>query len=1119
MEKQAELSPERQRLLAIRLKGSAREPSVAQRIHKRPPGPRAPLSFAQHQMWVIDQMTPGNPAYNIPVAYRLSGEINAGALEESFNAIIKRHEAWRTTFHVFENDCIQEVHSECRISMNLMALDGLPVAEREAAARAFCASEAVKPFDLCSLPLVRVCLIKLDQDEHVLLINIHHIVADGLSLNVIFNELDAIYRALTAGTPARLPELTIQYADFAVWQRENISKERQSSQLEFWKQQLAGNLPVLEIATDKPRPRQQSFSGSSIDFPVPEDVVKGLTSIAKSENCTFFAAILAAFQVILLTYSNGDEIIIGSPVANRPFPETDRLIGNFLNIVALRGDLAGGPTFIELLRRTGETTLNALSNKDLPFEMLVGSLKPHRDPSRSPVFQAMMQILPAVSARIGELTVARFSFEVRFAQVDVTLHLFEESHGGFLGHIQYCTDLFAPAMIERMARNFVTLLESIVANPHRAVHELPLLGEAEERRILVEWNDTRVDYPGSACLHEYIEEQVERTPDAPAVAFGEEVLTYRELNQRANDLAHTLQSLGVRPDSLVAICAERSAEMVVGLLAILKAGGAYVPLDPGYPRERIAFMLTDAAPRVLLTQRRLLARLPEHAAQVICLDDPPDASGENPGSGIEPDHLAYVIYTSGSTGKPKGAMNTHRGICNRLQWMQAEYQLTRDDAILQKTPFTFDVSVWEFFWPLMTGARLVVAKPDLHGDSAYLVSAIRAEKITTLHFVPSMLSAFLTDKDAARCTNLKRVICSGEALPHEIQERFFSVLPGVELHNLYGPTEAAVDVTFWKCDPESDERVVPIGRPVANTCIYLLNDGMKPVPAGCAGELHIGGVQLARGYLARPDLTAEKFVSNPFGEGRLYKTGDLARYREDGAIEYLGRIDHQVKIRGFRIELGEIEAVLRQQPGVLDCAVIAREDSPGDKRLTAYVVPEKELGVDAKTTLPGGLKEKLPGYMVPSAFITLATLPKLPNGKLDRRSLPAPDRSSHPADAGCVEPRTPLERKLAEIWQGILGIERAGVHDNFFDLGGDSLLGLRVVNQLRELVSGRIALGIIFEAPTIAALAERLEKAYPRKLAAFWRPQREWMRRAVALLPRRPGGCPRSRQFRGIRGG
>jgi amino acid adenylation domain-containing protein len=640
--------------------------------------------------------------------------------------------------------------------------------------------------------------------------------------------------------------------------------------------------------------------------------------------------------------------------------------------------------------------------------------------------------------------------------------------------ISYDTHHFDSATISRMLGHLETLLEGFVANPEGRLRELPMLTSKESYQILKEWNNTGVAYPQQQCIHELFEAQVERTPDAVAVVFESEQLTYCELNTRANQLAHYLRSLGVKPEVLVGICVERSLLMVIGLLAILKAGGAYVPLDPSYPKQRLGYMLEDSQPSVLLTQQHLIETLPTHKAQIICIDDWEqigNQSTENPTSNITVDNLAYVIYTSGSTGKPKGAMNTHKGICNRLLWMQDTYQLTSQDAVLQKTPFSFDVSVWEFFWTLMSGARLVIAQPEGHKDTNYLVKLIAQQQVTTLHFVPSMLQVFLEAESLEKCQSLVRVIASGEALPAQLQQRFFARL-NTQLHNLYGPTETAVDVTFWQCkkDDLSNQNTPPIGRPIANIQIYILDRYLNPVAVGVTGEVYIGGVGVGRGYLNRPDLTAEKFIPNPFDNSRLYKTGDLARYLADGNIEYLGRIDNQVKIRGLRIELGEIEAVISQHPAVRETVVLVRSDSVDYKHLVAYVVPQTEQTL-AIAKLRNFLESKLPNYMIPAAFVTLEALPLTPNGKVDRKALPTPDTARPELEAIYQPPQTEVEKTIAYIWREVLNVEDVGIHDNFFELGGHSLLLVQLHSKLQKIFQRDFSLVEMFQYPTISHLA------------------------------------------------
>lgn len=942
---------------ALRAEISARKPEILSFLGQAQHAPDAPiqpltrsgempLSFVQERLWFLAQFQETSATYNIPVLLHLTGPLDRAALEWSLREIERRHEALRTTFPQVDGRARQQINP-VGFSLRFVTLDTLPAEQQDAELQRLARRVAEQPFDLAAGPVWRATLLRLAEESHVLLLTIHHISCDVWSMTVFTRELAVLYEAYCNGQPSPLPELDIQYADFAIWQRQWLTENVLQEQLSYWKTQLANAPSLLTLPTDYPRPTVQSYQGAHHVFTLPDQLVRQLKLLSQKSEATFFMTLQAALAILLFRYSGQDDILIGTPIANRQRPELENLIGFFANTLALRNDLSGNPTFSQFLGKVRRMALDAYRHQDIPFELLVETLKPERSLSHSPLFQALLSLEEMTQEQrvnLPGLTVAFINEDLPVAKFDLTLAM-QDREDGFAGHWEYATDLFAPAFIERMAGRFQTLLEGIVADPETQIEQLPLLSEAERRQLLLEWNNTQTDYPRNKCIHHLFEEQVERTPEAIAVVLGDRQLTYRGLNARANQLAHHLQTLGVGPDVLVGICMERSMEVAVGLLGILKAGGAYVPLDLSYPQERLAFMLADAQTPVLLTQQSLLERLPATAtAHRICLDsDWPklaQAKTDAPATSVTADHLAYVIYTSGSTGQPKGAMNAHRGVCNRLLWMQDTYALDANDRVLQKTPFSFDVSVWEFFWPLMAGACLVMAKPEGHKDPGYLVDVIRCHRITTPHFVPSMLQVFIEAPNVEHCTSLRRVICSGEALSADLQRRFFAKLPA-ELHNLYGPTEAAVDVTYWACQPASPLAFVPIGRPIANTQIYILDRQLQPTPIGVPGELHIGGVQVGRGYHNRPELTQERFIVNPFGDGRLYKTGDRARYLPDGSIEYLGRLDHQVKIRGLRIEPVEIEAVLGQYPAVQEAVVIAREDQPGDKRLVAYVTPTR----------------------------------------------------------------------------------------------------------------------------------------------------------------------------------
>ncbi|MBW4564787.1 MAG: amino acid adenylation domain-containing protein [Mojavia pulchra JT2-VF2] len=1035
-----------------------------------------PLSFSQQGLWFIHQLAPDTPAYNIPIVINLTGQINIAALTQSLNEIIQRHEVLRTKFVLVDEQPAQVINPTVTFNLPIEDLQELSEDNAAVAVERLTKELAQHRFDLSCQSLLHSLLLRLTNNEYKLLVTFHHIVSDGWSIGVFIRELAALYEAFSNGKPSTLPELPVQYVDFAYWQRKNLHPERIQSLLAYWKQKLSGKLPILDLPSDRPRSPVQTFNGAKVQLSLPKNLTDSLKQLSHQEGATLFMTLLAAFKTLLYRYTGQTDILVGSPVASRNAVEIETLIGLFVNVLVLRTDLSEQPSFRELLARVKSTALEAYIHQDLPFDKLVEELQPERDLSHNPLFQVMfvLQNVPIPNPQLSDISLTFHEGDSGSAKFDLTLFM-EDREQGLVATLEYNTDLFKTDTIHRMLGHFQTLLQGIVNKPDTSIAELPLLTEVERHQLLVEWNNTQRDYPQNQCIHQLFEQQVEHTPDAIALIFGNQKLTYKELNQRANKVAHYLKTLGVKPDVLVGICMERSLEMVIGILAIIKAGGAYVPLDPTYPKERLAFMLADAQVSVLLVQPHLAQELPTHQAQVVCLDrdfqEFAAYSPENPTSEVTAENLAYVIYTSGSTGKPKGAMNTHKGLCNRLLWMQDTYQLTASDRVLQKTPFSFDVSVWEFFWTLLTGASLVIAKPGGHQDSRYLVQLIAQEKITTIHFVPSMLQVFLEETELEQCGSLKRVICSGEALSFDLQQRFFERF-NAELHNLYGPTEAAIDVTYWACQPNSNEKTVPIGRPIANTQIYILDKHLQPVPIGVSGELHIGGVGLARGYWNKPELTQEKFISSPFESGHfLYKTGDLARYRADGNIEYLGRIDHQVKLRGFRIELGEIEAVLGQHPKVKETVVVAREDIPNNQRLVAYVVPHSETKFSAQE-LRDSLKEKLPDYMVPSAVVELQKLPLSPNGKIDRRALPVPEIQRLDLKQTYEAPNSEIERAIAKVWQEILHLEKVGINDNFFDLGGNSLLMVQVNHKFRENLHCDISVVEMFQNPTIKSLAK-----------------------------------------------
>jgi amino acid adenylation domain-containing protein len=1074
----SKLTPKQRALFELMLKEKRRpRQSIARRQDTGP----APASFSQQRLWLLDQLEESSSfAYNVHITVLFSGPLDVGVLERAINEVVHRHEALRTVFAVVEGAPVQLVRPAEPVTIPIDDLTALSGAEQDAEVERRTGEESQKLFDLSRGPLLRGKVLRLAEHKHVVLVTMHHMVTDRWSLGVLVRELMALYEAYALGQPSPLPELPIQYADYAVWQREQFQGEAQQRELAYWKKQLTPLPPPLELPTDRPRPPLKSYRGARAFVKLPASLTRALKAMSQQEEATLYMLLLSAFQSVLHRYTGQTDLAVGSPIANRKLPELELLIGFFVNTLVMRTELSGNPTFRTLLQRVRKTCMEAYAHQDVPFEKLVEALQPERHLSRNPLFQVMFsfQNTPRQDLAVRGLSSQYLLVEPGSSKFDLLLELREEMEDEITGWFEYDTDLFETASIHRLREHFLHVLERVAVSMEDRLSELPLMGSQERQQVLEGWSGAREECPPQARIHTLIEEQVERTPDAVALTFEGRGLTYRELDARANQLAWHLRSLGVGPEVRVGLCAERSLEMVVGLLGTLKAGGAYVPLDPGYPLERLTWMLEDARPAVLLAQEHLLPKLPAHEARVVCLDSDwarvAEQPVERPPALATEGNLAYVIFTSGSTGRPKGAMNEHHPVCNRLLWMQQEYQLGAGDTVLQKTPFSFDVSVWEFFWPLMVGARLVLARPGGHQEPAYLVDLIAREGITTLHFVPSMLQAFLEEPRLERCASLRRVMCSGEALPVDLEERCLQRLPWAGLHNLYGPTEAAVDVTYHACERGHGRRSVPIGRPVANTQMRVLDANLQPVPMGVAGELYIGGVQVGRGYLRRPELTAERFIPDPFSQtpgARLYRTGDLGRWLSNGELEYIGRADFQVKVRGFRIELGEIEAVLEQDASVQQAVVVAREDVPGNKRLVAYVMGRSGQKVDVRA-LREHAQGKLPEYMVPPVIMVLEALPLSPNGKVDRKALPAP--SFERAERRYVAPSTPTQQVLANIWAEVLRVEKVGTEDDFFALGGHSLLATQVVSRVRSALGVELPLRALFEAPTVAGLARRL---------------------------------------------
>ncbi|MEO7330145.1 MAG: amino acid adenylation domain-containing protein, partial [Minicystis sp.] len=1042
------------------------------------------LSSAQERLWFLHQLDPDDPSYNIPAAIRLTGPLDIGALESALAAVVARHEVLRTIFATVEGRPVQVILPSVEIPVPLRDLSARSPEERERAARDAIAFEAELPFDLAEGPLLRARVLRLSADEHVLLLTMHHIVSDARTRTLLSREISAFYAAAQSGEPARLPPLPVQYVDYAAWQRQWLSGEVLDRKLAYWRAQLAGATRALELPTDRPRPAVPTRRGQRRMIRFSPQLSQAIEALSRREGVTLFMTLLAAFDVLLFRYTGQEDFVVGSPVLDRPRPELEGLIGFFLNTVVLRARLSGDLSFLDLLERVRETCLGAYTHQDVPFERLVEELEPDRELGRSPLFQVLFTLDNAPRERDGATLpgLKRRSAEApsTTAKYDLSLGMIN-GPGGLAASIEYRTELFEPATIDRLLGHLRILLEGIVAEPARPIADLPLLGDEEREKLLVTWNDTRADYPADKAAHQLFEEQVERTPGAIAVSFEGFSLTYRELDRRSNQLAHHLQRRGVRPGQLVGILVDRSLDMVVSVLAVLKSGGAYVPLDPTYPSERLGFMVADAELALVLTQERLSGTIPSSKAALIRLDtDRPTISLESEASiagGAGPDDLAYVIYTSGSTGRPKGVEVTHRGLVNFLWSMKDKPGMGPDDRLLAVTSLSFDIAGLEIFLPLITGAQVEVASWGLSLDGRAMVDRLRSAKITVFQATPSTYRLLLgAGWTGAGVTAL----IGGEAVPRELAAELARGCRAV--WNMYGPTETTIWSTIHPITPGEDS--VPIGRPIANTQVFVLDARLAPVPLGVAGELYLGGEGLARGYLHRPGLTAERFVSSPFSSddgARLYRTGDRCRFREDGVLEFLGRVDQQVKIRGYRIELDEISAALEQHPGVRQAVVIARDDTPGDKRLVAYLVgsPEAPPPPDELRTF---LRQKLPELMVPSAFVRLPALPLTPNGKIDRRALPAPESADIHSGQGLVLPRDETESMLAAIWCDVLGLQTVGVLDSFFDLGGHSLLAVKMIEELKTATGKAIPLAALFEARTVAALANliRNEEAQNR---------------------------------------
>jgi amino acid adenylation domain-containing protein len=1031
-----------------------------------------PLSPVQQGMLFHTLLAPGSGVYLQQRSCTLHGPLDVTQFRKAWERVVQRHAVLRTAFsweHRVEP--FQVVYRQVGFPWEQHDWRGLAEPEQAEQLETLLARDREQGFDLARAPLTRLILIQLADDVHQFIWSHHHLLLDGWSLGLVLKEVLTDYEALCRG---QLPDQIGRrpYADYIAW----LGQQDVTQAETFWRQTLKGfrtptPLGVDRVYVDQARP----FAFEQLQ--IAAATLETLRTLAKQSQLTINTFVQGAWALLLSCYSGETDVLFGATVSGRGVALTgiESMVGLFINTVPVRIEVDQQKSLTSWLKQL-QSQQFALQQYEHSALTQIHSWS--EVPRGLPLFEnvVVFENAPFDTGLWNSKKELRVEDDRYDEQTNYALTVVAMAERAMLLRIIYDCRRFSAATIKRMLGHLEVLLTGMAEQPDQRIADLSLLAHSERKQLLLNWNNTRTDFPDTRCVHERFEEQAARTPEAIAVIFEDEQLTYHELNLRANRLAHHLKSLGAGCETLVVVCMERSVEMVVALFAILKAGAAYVPLEPSYPSQRLASMFEELQAPILLTQEKFVATLPrKNDQQMICLDTDwaslPEGPCDNPSSGVGAENLAYVIYTSGSTGRPKGAMNTHGALCNRLLWMQDAYRLTDADRVLQKTPFSFDVSVWEFFWPLMTGARLVVARPEGHKDSAYLKKLIAKREVTTLHFVPSMLRMFLDEPGLERCRSLRQVIASGEELTVELQEQFFANVDA-QLHNLYGPTEAAIDVTFWECRPESYQRLVPIGRPIANTKIYLLDKELRPVPVAVAGELYIGGVALARGYLRQPALTAEKFIPDPFSERpgmRLYRTGDLARFRHDGNIEFLGRNDNQVKIRGFRIELGEIEARLRQHDAVRDAVLRLVDYGSGEKRLVAYV--EVDHVETSRDELRRFLKLTLPDHMLPQAFVMLEKLPLTANGKIDRTALPSPNVAESESEVAFVGPRTSIEEAIVRIWSEALGIERVGVYDNFFDLGGHSLLALRVLSRIRNEFEIELQLRSIVDAPTPAELA------------------------------------------------
>ncbi len=1088
-----QITRHKEELLSFLLNRNGSFPSAPKITRRQNDGDeRIILSFGQERLWFLYQMDPANPFYNLNTAARLMGVLDIDALERGINEIISRHEILRTRYQVIEGQPFGVVDSALKLTVEVTDLLRLSEPDRESEALKLSAEYFQQPFDLGKGPLIRASVLKLGEPNYLLLLSMHHIIFDGWSIGIFFRELATLYESYSAREPASLSDPTLQYSDFAYWQRQWLQGDALKTHLTFWKAYLSGANTILDLHTDRPRPPVQSFRGARRSFRIPSDVVESIKLLAQQEQATLFAALLSAFQTLLFRYTNQEDITVGTPVANRNKLEIENLIGFFVNTVPIRVDLSGDPTFRQLLGRVRETILEVQTHQEIPLERVVEEVQPKRELNRAPLFQVMfvLQNAPFPQLKLADLTLVPMEIDNGTAKFDLTLYM-REMGRELTGSLAYNTDLFESTSIARMISCFQILLESVAADADQHISKLALLAATQRQELLTEYNQTDEAYLCDRLIHQLFEAEAESSPDALALVYEKQNLTYAELNKKANQLAHYLTSMGIGPELPVGICMEPSIDTIIGILGIIKAGGAYVPIDPSFPKERVDFILDDVRAPVLLTRQTTPEKFSGCKAQVINLDaDWQTITGYgdgNPDSYMEPGNLIYIIFTSGSTGTPKGVAIEHRQLLNYIYAVRQRLQFPFPASYATVSSIAADLGNTCVFPSLSFGGSLHIISPDRASDPNALAEYFQEHDIDCLKIVPSHLSALLTSARSEQVIPRKRLILGGESSSWNLIERLRTLAPDCLIFNHYGPTESTVGVLTCKVEDRlgDESATVPIGQPIGNIKTYLLDQHFEPAPIGIPGEVHIGGLGLARGYFNRPELTAEKFIPNPFSHepgARLYRTGDLARYGPSGNIEFLGRVDDQVKIHGFRIELGDIKAVLDQHPSIRESLVTTYEPL-GAKALAAYIVFNSDVKV-VIAELRDYMKKRLPEYMIPSAFVTLDLLPRLPNGKINRKALPAPDKTA--LEAKTYEPpASPFEKEMAAIWTRLLGVEQIGTRDSFFDLGGHSLLATQLVARVYDVFQVSIPLRSIFEKPTIVELALVIEEELIREIAQY----------------------------------